>query len=616
MSSMRDNMKIILFITLVGFVGLIFFQWGMQQSQGPGRQSGIVAKVNGHEIPWETYRLLRQQTMDNFEARTGRKPELGDFDAIEDEVWIKLIREAVVNEQIKKYDIAISDAEILQTLRMNPPAAIRANFKTESGEFDVAAYSQALADPAMAQQWAAVEDYLRATMPPDKIENYVAMEGRVTSNEVHERFVAQNEKVTVRYVAALPGRMDFDADSLDDATLRAHYDAHAEDYRVGARAVLDFVRVSKAPTAQDSTDAHDDLASLRDQIREGADFADIAKTWSEDGSADRGGDLGFIAQGDMVPEFERVAWATPVGEVSDVFSTPFGYHILKVEERKEENGQEKRHVRHILLRVEASSETLRDASDKMDDFLEAVADGESFQKAATEIGLTLETTEPFESGAPIPGIGMLGQAERFAFSNPVGTVTTEAMEDRTALYAFRVVKKLPGGLLPFEEVKDRVRADVETQRRRELARDAIQSATEAGDGSLESLAKALDTTVQAPAAFSRESFVPGVGRRNAFVATAFTLPDGGRSGVVETDRGFYVIEQVSREPADEAKFAEQRDQLRQQLLSEKRQTLVTAWLESLIVSADIVDYRNGKGVPWKADPSVLYYGGELTESGA
>jgi parvulin-like peptidyl-prolyl isomerase len=99
--------------------------------------------------------------------------------------------------------------------------------------------------------------------------------------------------------------------------------------------------------------------------------------------------------------------------------------------------------------------------------------------------------------------------------------------------------------------------------------------------------------------------VPGVGRKNAFVAVAFTLEPGKLSNVVETDRGFYVLEVTQKIPVDEALFAQQKDELRRQLLQEKRQLLVTAWIETLVAEADVKDFRSGQSVAWKPDPSLF-----------
>jgi peptidyl-prolyl cis-trans isomerase SurA len=84
-------------------------------------------------------------------------------------------------------------------------------------------------------------------------------------------------------------------------------------------------------------EARDRLLKLKDRIDNGTDFAEMARLHSEDGSASRGGELGWISPGDTVPEFEQAMNALQIGQVSEPVQTPFGFHLIQVQERRTED---------------------------------------------------------------------------------------------------------------------------------------------------------------------------------------------------------------------------------------------------------------------------------------
>jgi peptidyl-prolyl cis-trans isomerase SurA len=95
-----------------------------------------------------------------------------------------------------------------------------------------------------------------------------------------------------------------------------------------------LIRVNEGTS---EADAKQRLEQVRDRIANGAKFEDQAKLYSEDSSNSRGGELGWVSPGDTVPEFERAMQALKIGEISGPVRSPFGWHLVQVEETRSQD---------------------------------------------------------------------------------------------------------------------------------------------------------------------------------------------------------------------------------------------------------------------------------------
>jgi len=126
--------------------------------------------------------------------------------------------------------------------------------------------------------------------------------------------------------------------NVTEEDMSIYYKAHLDEFKtpemVRARHIL--VKVNRDAKEEDRKKARERIGDILKRVRAGEDFARLASEYSDDpGSKDKGGDLGFFPKGRMVPDFEKAAFSLKPGEVSDIIETPFGLHIIKVEDRKE-----------------------------------------------------------------------------------------------------------------------------------------------------------------------------------------------------------------------------------------------------------------------------------------
>jgi peptidyl-prolyl cis-trans isomerase SurA len=133
------------------------------------------------------------------------------------------------------------------------------------------------------------------------------------------------------------------------------------------------------PSEESKSEAKEKLNKIIEMVNNGENFEELAKRYSQDpGSGSRGGDLGFTKRGDFVKEFEEVAFALDEGEVSDIVETQFGFHIIKLIEKR----GEKIRTRHILIQVQPTANDAKKTYDELDKIRKQIIEGAKFDEMA------------------------------------------------------------------------------------------------------------------------------------------------------------------------------------------------------------------------------------------
>ncbi len=146
-------------------------------------------------------------------------------------------------------------------------------------------------------------------------------------------------------------------------------------------ATVDISHILKVikPSEEAQLKAYRKAEMVLQKLKEGEDFAKLAKLYSEDpASAKRGGDLGFTQRGDLVPEYEAVAFNLKDGEISDIVQTQFGFHIIQLIERR----GERIHTRHILIQVKPTDEDEKRIVQELKEIRQKILDGADFSEMA------------------------------------------------------------------------------------------------------------------------------------------------------------------------------------------------------------------------------------------
>ena len=590
MKLLRERTHVVMIILVIAFVGLIGLEWGADMTgRGPGGQNAV-GSINGESVSYEEMRfeVERQQEIDR-QQQGGSVDEFRRREII-NEVWDQRVNLTLLEQHIGQQGISVTDAEILEAIRTNPPEYIRQQemFQTD-GEFDQTKYLQALNDPAV-EGWTFLEDQYRMLLPRQKLVSRVVSGARVTDLEVRQAFVNQNERLTARYLLFDPEDQIVEPESITDEDIAAYYSEHPEVFLEDDRVSISYVMIPKQPSVADSQRVERQINELYDQLANGADFETLARDFSEDTSnAAEGGDLGFFGQNAMVPEFEAAAFGTAPGSISNPVKTEYGWHIIKVEETAVRDGEEQVRARHILLRTMTGQQTLSELNDLARQ-LQARAVESGLEEAVRFAGampdsLQVESTGFFADRPDgfIPGIGYLVGASSFAFASESGEIG-EVLENTSGFYVLANAGVKPAGVLPLEEVELRIRSILVRNGKMEQARlrgEEVRSSL--AGGNLDALSGEMADRVATTDPITRQqAFIPRIGQDLDFIRGAFQLSETGElSEVVEGERGYYLIQLVDREPVDETTYEMVKENLKRQLLIQKQNQLYQEWLTRL-----------------------------------
>lgn len=355
----------------------------------------------------------------------------------------------------------------------------------------------------------------------------------------------------------------------------------------------EFIRASHILINIENNDSVNALKQAKDiisEIKRGSSFEELAKKYSKDpGSGSRGGDLGWFGKGRMVKQFEDAALKAAIGQIVGPVRTQFGYHIIKVTAR------DKREVKiaDIHMQIRISSQTKSENFQRAQDFAFLAKEG-NFEKEASLSKYDVLETQPFRKGGYIPGFGPEPAVSRFAFNGELGDIS-DAMPVRNAYTVFMISEIKEAGIQPFNEVKNivesRLKLEKKISRLMSIAAELKNSASSTNDLQIIA-AKRSGLTVQHEMPFTLSGSATSIGRDLKLFGRLPDLKVGQISEPFEGQRGVFIVKLLSKSNFDTTLFNAQKDIIRTQLLTDRRNRYFNEWYDNLKKSADIVDNRD------------------------
>jgi len=580
---------------------------------GTGTTSDAVATVQGRPITVSDFQRAYNAQMAQFSSAYGGKmsPAMLRQLGMDRQVLQQMIDQEAVLAEATRLGISATDAEVRDRIVSIPAFQENGQFIGEQR------YRQLLRLQRPPITAARFEEEIRNSVILDKMRATLTEWITVSDADADAEYRRRNEKVSLELVS-FPTVSFMDQVQVSDADVATFFEQSKETYRIGERRKVRYllldaqaIRNNITVPEQDiqrayrqnieqysqseqvrvshillNTEGKDEAVvrakaeDLLKQIKAGADFATLAKANSQDpASASKGGDLDFFGRGRMVPEFEAVAFTLPVGQLSDVVRTQYGFHIMKVTDKKAAEVQPLDAVRPQIaeqLKFERAQTRVQDLATAITAELKTPAD---LDKAAAKRGLKPQESPLFTRNEPIPGLGASPEVSEQAFTLDTGKVSGP-LRTGTGV-AFLTVTGSEAARVPtLAEVKERVTNDLKRKKAQDLARTRAQASAASLKASADfaGAAKAAGLTLRTAENLARGAAIPEVGPSPAVDQAVFSLPVGAVSEPITTPNGAVVVRVASRSDVPAADLAKNRDAIRRELASQKRSQFFASYM--------------------------------------
>jgi peptidyl-prolyl cis-trans isomerase D len=434
MNTMRKNMKVILWIVVIAFVGTIFFVWGMDL----GRRKDFMAQssaavVNDQAISYEDFGKIWDQESRQLYSRSAGEPNPNDVAKMRRRVMSELIDRVLLQQEFAKLKMKVYPEEVAARIAAVPAFS-------DNGKFSAQKYLQLLEYNRINPQEFEAEQ--KNTLEVLKADRFLRNTSLVTEAQVRQFFQSRSRKLQI----VLAGfrwqdrakSMAVSPDAIQDYFAK-HQSEFAQPAEVRASHIL--LTVDAKATEEQKLTVKLKVENLRAELQKGADFADLARKYSQDpGSAKQGGDLGFFHAGQMVPTFEKAAFAMKVGEISQPVESPFGFHLIKVtgkhDEKKPNLSEVRSKITERLQEEKARQATLAQSLQ----FLAALADAKNIEAAAKKTGVPVQRTGWITLESKLPGVEKSADLLDRVFDLPLNRPSS-ALPVGDALYYAQVLEE-------------------------------------------------------------------------------------------------------------------------------------------------------------------------------
>lgn len=523
------------------------------------------------------------------------------------------IAERAVAYEAEQLGFRVSDHDLADTLRSFPFGSLPPDQYQQYVEQQVG-----LTVPAF-------EDNVRVKIFEDEIENLVVEGIIVTPAQAEAEYRRRGQKIKVDYIGFSSGKVMTDlkpsaeeinayfiknkgffnvpetrdlqvimadqakvADSiqLTDAQIQDYYNSHKDEYRTPERVRARHILLSTANKPKDEVAKIQAQAdALLKQIKAGGDFAELAKKNSQDpGSAQKGGDLGWVSRGQMVKNFEDAVFTLKPNEISNVVTTEYGFHIIQVLEKQPAHLQSLDEVKPAIT-VTLKNQTVFDRMQELADKARAelAKAPQNASQIATQLNLQYMLVPGYRPGSPVAQLGSDPQLLTAVQGMKAGEVS-QVLQAGNKLVIATVTGTHPPHPAELAEVEAQVRQQYQQFEATRIVNEKMAKVAELlkqNGGDMKAAAKAVGGEVKSTDFFTSSGAAEGLGSA-AILAAYFDKPVGTVFGPLPAANQTVAGKVTEHQDADMSKFTQERDSIIEQLKGKEKADRITLLEDSIL----------------------------------
>lgn len=594
------GIKVILGLVILSFV--IFFAGnfaGVDQND-PSRYVAAVGKEKIDNVEFQnTYQMLKKQQQQYYGNENESNPQLETF--FRQQAAQSLVDRRLMLREAKKAGILATEKEVQETIEQYP-------FLSNNGQFVSMDVYARIIENAFHMDIPSFEKAVSEDIIINKFNDYITAGMLVTDKEVEEQYRKTNLTAKIDYVLfeSKAGAAGVETKPED---VRAYYESHKQDFQTGEQRKVQYLWIShdseknkvqitperlkqhydaniskysrpeqvharhillKTGEGKNEEEVKKQADELVRKLRSGADFAALAKEFSEDpGSKENGGDLGFFDRGRMVPEFEKAAFSQAPNQVGDPVKTQYGYHIIEVLQKQPAYTMDFALVKDQIFRELSSPQAMKNAEEQAKKIHQEITKNKKSISEVSKIQLVeLKTTGFFGQHEDLPGLSPAFRDKAFELKKGAVSEPVPVFQDFAIL---QLVDTKPSEVPPFEKVEVKATEKYRQWKAEEQAREQAQQFHQAisTGADFKATAEKMKFTIKSSESFTKGGYVSDLGNIPDISEKSFTMKVNEISKPIKVNQNYTVFQLKEKKEFDSAAFQKEKEQLKQQMASQK-----------------------------------------------